>query len=166
MLVKKLLDEFSEDVIRAFVQKNADYYLMKWKSMANSGSKISWNWASFLLGGFWMVYRKMFLYFFIVFIVGLIIGFIPLLNIILGLAMWIAFGLLGNYGYAYFVYNKLNELKILAKNEDELRQLALQKGGTSVLAAVILFVILFGLEILFIIFMTLAGISGGTSNYY
>ncbi len=48
MVVKKLLDEFNEDIIKAFVQKNSDYYLTKWKIMANSGSKISWNWASFL----------------------------------------------------------------------------------------------------------------------
>ena len=54
MVVNKLLNEFSEDVLRAYIQENSDYYLTKWKEMSQRNVKTSWNWAAFFLGGWWM----------------------------------------------------------------------------------------------------------------
>jgi hypothetical protein len=155
------MEEFSEDVIRAFVQKNADYYITKWKIMAATDSKVSWNWPAFLFGGFWMLYRKMYLYFFILLFVGLIVGFIPFINFIASLAMWIGLGVFGNYLYAKFTYDKLMKLKLMHKDEESLKLAASQAGGTSVLAVVIAVIIIFGLNILFLALLMLA--SGGAA---
>ena len=51
----------SEREIRAFVGKNADYYLRKWPPPAEPyGQATGFNWAAFLLSGLWLPYRKMY----------------------------------------------------------------------------------------------------------
>ena len=158
MVIKKLLEEFDEEIIRAFVQKNSDYYLLKWKLMAETFSKTSWNWASFLLGMWWLVYRKMYLYAFLLFLITLI-TWIPILGWIVALVIWVSMGLFGNYIYGQYVYKKLKELSLIAKSNDELRMLAMQKGGTSILAVVVLIVLFLILEFI------LVAISVGSSTY-
>jgi len=54
--------EIADDEILNFAQKNANYYLLKWRVMEITQSRISWNWASCLFGVFWLVYRKMYFY--------------------------------------------------------------------------------------------------------
>jgi hypothetical protein len=159
VVIRQLLEEFSEDVIRAFVQKNADYYLFKWRLMAKTGSKTSWNWAAAIFGGWlyqlWFFYRKMFLYGIVVYTVitgltlllgtGLGLGLaaagaseeladlivIPL-SLLLILITILIFGFYGNYIYGKFVYDNLKKLSLVAKDEEELKFLAMNKGGTSV----------------------------------
>ncbi len=162
MITKKLIEEFDENIIKAFVQKNSDYYLNKWKLMATTGSKISWNWPAFLFGVFWLVYRKMYLQSFILIIASIITSFIPFINMIFALAIWIGLGLFGNYIYSYFTYNKLLEIKNLAKNEEEIRFLAIQKGGTSVVGVLVLIGIFILLEILFMVIIA----SVSSNSYY
>ncbi len=164
MSVRNLMSEFSEDVIRAFVQKNADYYITKWKLMAATDSKVSWNWPAFLFGGFWMLYRKMYLYFFILLFVSFIVGIIPFLSLILGLALWIGLGVFGNYLYAKFTYEKLMKLKLIHKDEESLKLAASQAGGTSVLAVAIALAIFIGLYILAII--AIIALGGATPTGY
>jgi len=149
MILKQLFEEFSEEVIRAFVQKNADYYLAKWQLMAKTGSKISWNWAAALFTSLWLFYRKMVAYGFMLFGVGFLMGFLYFLivltfknialimlinffNFVVSIAIVILLGIYGNYIYGHFTYKKLKELSLIAKNEEELKLLAAQKGGTSV----------------------------------
>ena len=46
---------------RAFVGRNARYYLRKWSfAPDDSGSTRGFNWAAFLLSGLWLPYRKMY----------------------------------------------------------------------------------------------------------
>jgi len=143
MSVEKLVKEFSPEVIRAFVQKNADYYLAKWEAMARSGSKVSWNWPAFFFGVFWMGYRKMYLYAAIVVVLSLLSD-LPKVGPLVTLVLWFGVAAFANYIYGTFTYNKLTELKVQAKDEDELRQLAAAKGGTSVLGVIIVgFIVLF-----------------------
>ncbi len=159
MVIKRLLEEFDEDIIKAFVQKNSDYYLVKWKLMAETYSKTSWNWPAFLFGAFWLSYRKMYLYTFLLILIG-IFTLIPFIGFMLALALWIGLGLFGNYIYGQYVYKRLKELSLMAKNEDELKMLALQKGGVSVVAVIILIVLLLLLELIAI------GLAASNSNYY
>jgi Protein of unknown function (DUF2628). len=51
------IDDPDEEV-RAFVQRNADYYLRKWSKTPDPGKGIGWNWAAFFLPYFWLGYRK------------------------------------------------------------------------------------------------------------
>lgn len=44
--------------LAATVGINTAYYLPRFRRMAYSGSKISWNWAAFLLAPLWLLFRK------------------------------------------------------------------------------------------------------------
>lgn len=57
-------DEVIEDTpakdVAAYVGPNGHYYLPRFKNIA-SGNPFSWNWAAFLFGPYWLLYRKNFL---------------------------------------------------------------------------------------------------------
>ncbi|WP_457639226.1 DUF2628 domain-containing protein [Persephonella sp.] len=145
MEIKRLMEEFDEAVIRSFVQKNADYYLTKWKIMASGGSKVSWNWAAFLLTGPWMGYRKMYFYAFIFLVLNLL-SYIPLLGLIVWLALWIGIGMLGNYLYGKYTYNKLLELKVKFPDEEAFKMAVVKEGGTSVAGVFLVFLMALGIS--------------------
>lgn len=50
---------YSATELEAVVGNNARYYIPRFQRMAQSGSG-GWNWAAFLLGPFWLFYRKQF----------------------------------------------------------------------------------------------------------
>jgi hypothetical protein len=137
MEVKKLLEEFDEETIREFVGKNADYYLNKWKLMAASGSKVSWNWAAFCFEVLWMAYRKMYLYALTV----MLLSFVPVIGSIFSLIFWIGIGIFGNYLYGKFTYRKLSVLRSAFTDDELFKQEVIKSGGTSILG-VFLFIIL------------------------
>jgi len=161
MVIKKLLDEFDESVIRLFVQKNADYYIAKWKVMASSESKISWNWAAFMFTATWMGYRKMFLYAFLYILINLT-TLIPFIGFILWILLWVGMGLYGNYLYGKKTYETLVMLKTKYPEEDEFKRLVVKEGGTSIGGVVL--VILMGIVLYAVLFAI--GISAmNTSGY-
>lgn len=78
-----------------FVGNNYDYYKKKWDHRSPEKSFTSWNWVAFFFPYYWMVFRKMYLNAFLIFI-GIIIGlFIPFA----GLALHCLSGAYGNYLY-------------------------------------------------------------------
>ena len=160
MEVRKLIEEFDEETIRSFVQKNSDYYLAKWKIMASSGSKFSWNWAAFLAASLWLGYRKMYLYAFI-FIILNILNMIPIIGLITWLVLWIGIGGFGNYFYGKFTYNKLLELKMAFPNENEFKSQVARAGGTSV--AGIFIVLLMAFAIYLVLMLILYSMMGSYS---
>jgi hypothetical protein len=99
--------------------------------MAASGSKFSWNWASFLATGWWLGYRKMYLYAFIYILLNLL-TILPFIGIIIWLVLWIGIGAIGNYLYGKYTYLKLLELKEAFKNEEEFKTQVAKTGGTSI----------------------------------
>jgi len=145
MEIKKLLEEFDEDIIRAFLQKNADYYLLQWKLMAKLNKKISWNWAAFLFTHLWLLYRKMYFYFFVFAVINLL-SIIPIVGLFIAIAISVGVGIYGNYLYGKFTYRKLLKLKLAVGDDKEaLKLLAMHVGGTSILAvsiALILYLML------------------------
>jgi len=153
---KKILEEYSEEKIKTFIQKNADYYVNSWKKMKASNKKISWNWPSAIFGFLWMSYRKMFRMALVWFVMlGVLetltligasmiggkefaLGMGALFGISYALIMPILFGLFGNYVYASFVYEKFKELETI---DPELSESSLLlEGGTS-WGKVVLFII-------------------------
>ena len=52
------IEEFTVDEIVQVVGSNSAYYLPRFYNMSHGGSKISWNWMSFLLPYNWLLYRK------------------------------------------------------------------------------------------------------------
>jgi len=58
------------DLLAAYVgPKNADYYARRFDSFKSGGSAVSWNWPAFLFSSVWLLYRKMWLYGFLYWIV-------------------------------------------------------------------------------------------------
>lgn len=57
----------SKDELRAFVGPNADYYLQGWAAAkpAIELQRLRWNWPAFFLNIVWLLYRRMYRYFWI-----------------------------------------------------------------------------------------------------
>lgn len=114
----------------AFLQSNQPVYISKFQKMQIANTKASWNWCSFLFGGCWYAFRKMYgiaaAYIGISFIVGLISG----LGILLQLALWICSGIFGNHFYKQYIESELKTVKGM----DGFSKTAYiaKKGGTSI----------------------------------
>ena len=52
------IDGVPVDQIAELIGSNSAYYLPQFYRMTHGGSKISWNWAAFLLPANWLLYRK------------------------------------------------------------------------------------------------------------
>lgn len=59
-----------ESLLIAAIGPNSDYYIQRWRQMAEKGAAISWNWPACLFSAFWFAYRKMWLPMLAVLIVG------------------------------------------------------------------------------------------------
>lgn len=59
--------EHSSEELRAFVGPNADYYLWSWERVDPTAGlqTLRWNWPAFLLSFSWLLYRRMYRYFWI-----------------------------------------------------------------------------------------------------
>ena len=104
-----------EEDLRAFVGPNADYYLQAWASVdPNVGLQaLRWNWPAFFLNVFWLLYRRMYKYFWITFAAFLGIGLLEgmgeaILNVppgprwfdlVINLAVACFFGVFGTWLY-------------------------------------------------------------------
>jgi len=167
MYPKILLDEFDEEIIRAFVNRNADYYINKWKEMALTGSKISWNWAAFLFQGGWMLYRRMYLYYIVFSLLSMfaLSMWVIIIGLFLTLGMWVGLGMYGNYLYAKFTYRKLKELEaIFDKNDKDFKKIAYNEGkATFADVAGIIFLLVMGSMIyIYILVFMILGLSAVT----
>lgn len=143
----------------AYIQKNVDKYLSKFDKMTAAGSGASWNWCAFLFTFSWMVYRKMYglavivmlAMFAIEFSAGTLSIYVDggtsanlLINVI-DIVICIVIGVLGNGWYQ----TKVNKLvKEGAEFPEEEKQQHYKKGGTSVLAVIILALISGALNLL------------------
>jgi hypothetical protein len=164
----------SEAEIRAFVGKNADYYLGKWQpALDGFGRARGFNWAAFLFIGFWLPYRKMYRFAFILFGVIMADAIIEQILIYRGIAneqalkgitrtLELGFSIVcGSYGNAWYYAYAMREIsRIRAKGLDdsEYFHALSRRGGTNPLAGlgmlvgfiVILVLILAVLEALFV----------------
>jgi hypothetical protein len=141
-MLKKLFEEFDEEIIKLFVQKNSDYYISKWKLMTAKNSMISWNWASFFFTGLWFGYRKMIFYGFLYVLISVLFS-LPVIGFFLWLSAWIGVGMFGNYLYGKYTYEKLKELKFLYPNEADFKTAVIEKGGTSIIDVILIMILSF-----------------------
>ncbi len=140
------MDEF----MQALIQNNIYYYDQKFAMMNMSGSSVAWNWASFFLGAYWMVYRKMYLNTLFLWLINIGIGLIGMIPVvgwiisgILGIGLWVCMGLFGNVIYKKHVEKIYEECRNLSY--DHRKQECVTKGGTSGGAVVIyILIVIFG----------------------
>lgn len=143
----------NEDDFIAFIGNNADYYVHQFKKFDAGGRdvfSVTWNWAAFWGGFGWMLYRKMYMW--------AIISFALMLMPYLGLAAWIAFGVVGNYLYYQHAKTKILEIKTLHPTSENSVVLS-QIGGVHrwlPIAAAIFTILIFLLFIAFVLWFPFA----------
>lgn len=147
----------TEQEVRAFVGSNAKYYLKAWRrALSGEGGASGFNLAAFFLVGLWLGYRKMYAAAFILYGIFLIVTVLDLclfagmpkmeyspsgLGRYTGLVAAIVTGVCGNGWYLSHTRRVVAEVRSRGlSEEDHLRTLA-ARGGTSVGAALGLFLL-------------------------
>ncbi len=122
------------DIVQLIGDKS-QYYIPAYQKIKTQNNKISWNWASFIFGPSWFMYRKMYIY------AAAIWGVNLLITLALGssasfisLIISVASGLLGNYLYSLHLDKHAAQMKNLDENGKS--QYANKNGKTSILASI------------------------------
>ena len=108
-----IADEFNNDYANS--NEEVERYMTQFEKINNK--QATWHWPAFLVGGFWMLYRKM-LWAFLMFMI--VSGAITILGNLLGsaggvisdiltVALWIGLGFAGNPLYKHYVERHLAE---------------------------------------------------------
>ncbi|MGO9952344.1 MAG: zinc-ribbon domain-containing protein [Dissulfurispiraceae bacterium] len=132
--------EVSDLDFTAFIGNNFAYYVHRFKKFNLGGTDVfalTWNWAAFWGGFGWMLYRKMYMWATIAFVLTLIPH--------LGLIAWIAVGAVANYLYYQHAKSKILEIKTMHPTVDISGYLS-QVGGINKwvpIAAIIITILLF-----------------------
>lgn len=127
-----------EQLLEAFVGDNSGFYMQKWLVMDKTGSKTSWNWPAALITSYWLLYRKMYIYFLIYFAVTIVVSFIPVINFIYFIGTIVAGGLFGNWVYREHAQKRLAEIQVMQPDPQQRRVAAAMAGGTSWVGPLIL----------------------------
>lgn len=124
----------------AIGEKSRAYYLTKFEAFDQfqTGLRPSWNWAAFLVGGVWALYRKMYGWFFafwgvelatqLAFMVFLKLGS-PGVGLFVFFMPWIAFSVYANSLYHRNVKKKIAVAQFSIKDESRLIEHLRRKGG-------------------------------------
>lgn len=127
----------AREVRERLVGTKQEYYLPRFEKMETLNSFTDWNWAACLFGAAWMMYRRMYIFGLLMWIVANVVTALEVG--LLNLAFWIGTGLLGNYLYMKDINNRTD--KAMDMQPDE-RELYIQKNsGTSWVGVIVLFVI-------------------------
>ena len=132
-------ESYTQEELSLFLEKNQSYYLEKFNLIEKTGDKKAWNWCSFLIGGYWMLYRKMYVQAIIYIIANLILGCIPFVGWALSLALCVGLGILGNSLYLDHVKKTFTEIGCADSNMRS--TLISKKGGTNLVLPILLAVI-------------------------
>ncbi len=107
------VDNITADDIRVFVGENSYYYIQSFSKFTITGRekfRATWNWACFGFTFLWMLYRKMYLYALLTFIVFCLPG----LNILLHIGA----GIIGNYLYYKHAKEKILEIRATQSSQN------------------------------------------------
>ncbi|MDD7756442.1 MAG: DUF2628 domain-containing protein [Clostridiales bacterium] len=154
-------ESYTQDELSLFLEKNQSYYLEKFNLIEKTGDKKAWNWCSFLIGGYWMLYRKMYVQAIIYIIANLILGCIPFIGWALSLALCVGLGIFGNSLYLDHIKKTFTEIGCADSNMRS--TLINKKGGTNLVLPILLAVIPVIIGIIASIFI---GVMGSMSYYY
>jgi len=129
----RFTDSITDAEFTAFVAKNTDKYISEFKNFnvgGNNKFKATWNWSAFLFPFFWALYRKLYAW--------ALITFILIIIPCVGPVVMIVFGITGNYIYYRYAKKKILELK--GKPAEWQRPNAIDNaGGVNIHATVLAF---------------------------
>ena len=138
------LDKITDSNFIKFVGlKNTEHYFNQWKNNENKNTFSSWNWASFFLGGYWLLYRKLYAWFVGVTIVdflavAILDNFSPLLAGLIPLIIMILLGIFGNCIYIRHSKKKILSLKKFFDKYGDTDEALKANGGTTLVAPLVL----------------------------
>ena len=130
--IKDVADEAEQQLIG----KNSEYYIPKFANIRCFGKKVQWNWAAWLCGPFWLLYRKMYKW-----TAGLLAINIVFIEQGMGLLSSIVHGLLGNLIYSNHIHNLANKARCIPEGVERDKFIH-SKGGTSWFGVIVLFVMM------------------------
>ncbi len=113
-----------------FMGENQAFYGRKFQKMQAVRGTTDWNWCSFLFGGLWAFYRKMYLVGLIVLAASSILACIPVIGWVLSVGLSVCFGIWGNYLYMKHVQDSVCKYTRFSDTEKNLCYHS--KGGVSV----------------------------------
>jgi len=113
-----------------FLQSNQMVYVSKFQKMQILNTKTSWNWASFFFGAYWYAYRKMYGIAAAYIGISFVARFIPGINFLITLALWVCSGIFGNYFYKQYIDEELRVAKCMDTYNKN--TYIAKKGGTSI----------------------------------
>ena len=149
--MENILDDFQEveptkEMLRwrQFIGKSANFYIERWIRI-EYGDKISFNFAAFLFGAFWFLYRKMYLEAFIVMIFfavkpSITNSFIDEnspLNLLFTIITGTVLGFTGNLIYYHSAKRKINRIVAASVSEETALVSIAKRGGTSKMLSLI-----------------------------
>lgn len=167
------MENLNEQEVRAFVRKEADYYLKKWQTILEGRrQRVGFNWAAFFLTGLWLAYRKMFkvalIFYGIILILPILKSFykfytfaflgkpetpvaLDILESLVDLVAAIFCGTFGNIWYLSHTRKAINKVRRQELKEEAYFQSLSKSGGTSWGKSLAIF-------ILFILVLTVLGL--------
>lgn len=149
-----------DDLLAAYVGPNSDYYLERFATFAAGGNPLSWNWPAFFITSVWLLYRKMWAWFF-VYVLGLPVVLAvfllvaspvssewagPAMYLLYALFVYVLAPLFGNR--LYYAHVKARVAKVAsgaATREQQAAELARTGGTSKAFAALPLLVLLAGI---------------------
>ena len=107
------MEQVNRDEITLFIQNNENFYKRKFKKMDETGKSVSWNWAAFFMGIYWMVYRKMYFKAGAFLLLSMVASYTPYIGNILNLCVLFGIAVYANALYKDHVENSIIKLSIL-----------------------------------------------------
>jgi len=129
-----------EDLYKALIGgKSQTYYLSFFSHHDNQGPgpKPGWNWAAFAFSGFWALYRKMYVWFFVLWGFAVAASFLSKdssneFALMVILVPWIAFAVYANELYYRMIRKKIASAREAVQEASLLREFLLKKGGVHI----------------------------------
>lgn len=126
-------------------EKKTAYYLDKFQQFdqQESGLKASWNGSAFLFSGFWLLYRKIYPWFFAYWMGEAVAVCLVIFNVAdsskaldvvfcITLAFHLSCGIYGNFIYHKRVNKKIERAKLTFNDDELLEKTLASEGGTSI----------------------------------
>lgn len=169
-------NDISREEFAAFIgSHNTDHYLDYIHKLENSNSYLSWNWASFFLGPYWLLYRKLYALASIIIILTFASShlFPPKMSMFFILIMHIVLAMFANAIYLNNSKRKIMLVKVTISNLSTTQYINRlhKKGGVNLIAPLILVAIYIFIMIIsivsFILFENMNNsIDFNTPSYY
>ena len=123
------MEQVTRDEITLFIQNNENFYKRKFKKMDETGKSVSWNWAAFFMGIYWMLYRKMYFKAGAFLLLSMVASYTPYIGNILNLCVLFGIAVYANALYKDHVENSIKKVSIFfpEKKEEALEKI----GGTN-----------------------------------